>query len=94
MTYAAVVRSEGFTPPSPADFDLPSIGGGDETFTMFGQEFVLGITKPMLQLVLAAVIVFVIFWAASRWLMLPSLARLSHSSSSRSCWLIAIRSIL
>jgi F-type H+-transporting ATPase subunit a len=61
-----VVRSEGFTPPSPADFDLPSIGGGDETFTMFGQEFVLGITKPMLQLVLAAVIVFVIFWAASR----------------------------
>ena len=66
MTYAAVVRSEGFTPPSPADFDLPAIGGGHETFTMFGQEFVLGVTKPMLQLVLAAVIVFVLFWAASR----------------------------
>ncbi|MVQ47755.1 F0F1 ATP synthase subunit A [Nocardioides sp. MAH-18] len=33
---------------------------------MFGQEFVLGVTKPMLQLVLAAVIVFALFWAASR----------------------------
>ncbi len=66
MTYAAVVRDEGFKPPSPADFDLPAIGGGHETFTMFGQEFVLGVTKPMLQIVLAAVLVFVFFWAAAR----------------------------
>ncbi len=35
-----------------------------------------------------------IFLAASRWLMLPSLARFSQSRSSRSSWLIAIRSIL
>lgn len=70
MTFAAfVVRSEdvdGFVPPGPADFDLPAIGGGHDTFTMFGQEFVLGVTKPMLQLVLAAVVVFFFFWAASR----------------------------
>ena len=67
MTYAAaVVRAEGFTPPGPGDFDLPAIGGGHETFQMFGQSFVLGVTKPMLQIVLAAVIVFVFFWAASR----------------------------
>ena len=67
MTYAAaVVRSDGFTPPGPSDFDLPSIGGGNETFGMFGQEFVLGVTKPMLQIVLAAIVVFAFFWAASR----------------------------
>lgn len=67
MTYAAaVVRSDGFTPPGPGDFDLPAIGGGDDTFEMFGQTFVLGVTKPMLQIVLAAVIVFVFFYLASR----------------------------
>ena len=65
MTYAAVVRSEGFTPPGPADFDLPPIGAGS-TFDMFGQTFQLGVTKPMLQLVLAAGLVFVFFWMASR----------------------------
>lgn len=67
MTYAAaVVRSDGFTPPGPSDFDLPAIGGGHDTFTMFGQEFVLGVTKPMLQIVLAGILVFWFFWAASR----------------------------
>ena len=35
-----------------------------------------------------------IFWAASRWLILPSWARFSQSNQSRSSWLIAIRSIL
>lgn len=53
MSYAAhVVRTEGFTPPGPADFDLPAIA--------------LGVTKPMVQLALAAVLVFVVFYAASR----------------------------
>jgi F-type H+-transporting ATPase subunit a len=67
VTYAAaVVRSDGFTPPGPSDFDLPAIGGGTETFEMFGQTFVLGVTKPMLQIVLAAVLVFGFFWVASR----------------------------
>lgn len=67
MTYAAaVVRADGFTPPGPGDFNLPAIGGGHDTFEMFGQSFVLGVTKPMLQIVLAAVVVFVFFWAASR----------------------------
>jgi F-type H+-transporting ATPase subunit a len=61
------IRAEGggFTPPSPADFDLPAIGGGG-TFTMFGQEFVAGVTKPMLQVVLAGVLVFAFFYLASR----------------------------
>jgi F-type H+-transporting ATPase subunit a len=66
---AAIVVSaaegEGFTPPGPADFNLPAVGG-DSTFTMFGQEFVLGVTKPMLQVVLAAVLVFAFFYLAAR----------------------------
>jgi len=67
VTYAAaVVRSDGFTPPGPGDFDLPAVGGGGETFELFGQSFVLGLTKPMLQLVLAAVVVFGFFYVASR----------------------------
>ncbi len=68
MNDAAMVVSaagEGFTPPGPADFDLPPIGGGSH-FTMFGQEFVLGVTKPMLQVVLAAVLVFAFFYLAAR----------------------------
>jgi F-type H+-transporting ATPase subunit a len=73
---AVVVRTaegEGFTPPGPADFDLPAIGGGDSTFTMFGQEFVLGVTKPMLQVVLAGIVVFAFFYmAARRRAMVPS----------------------
>lgn len=65
MNVAAVVRSaDGFTPPGPADFDLPAIGGGS-TVDFLGQEAVLGVTKPMLQLVLAAVLVFVFFRMAS-----------------------------
>jgi len=35
-----------------------------------------------------------IFSAASRWVIFLSLALFNHSSLSRSCWLIAIRSIL
>ncbi len=60
------VEEDTFTPPSPADFDLPPVGGELGTFQMFGQEWVVGVTKPMLQIVLAAVLVFVIFYAASR----------------------------
>jgi F-type H+-transporting ATPase subunit a len=70
VTFAAsVVRTaegDGFTPPGPHDFDLPAIGGGHDTFEMFGQSFVLGVTKPMLQLVLAAILVFAFFYAAAR----------------------------
>lgn len=58
------IRME-FTPPGPADFDLPPVGGGS-TFEFMGQEMVLGVTKPMLQLVLAAVLVFGFFYLASR----------------------------
>lgn len=65
FTGTMVNRAEGFTPPSPGDFNLPPIGP-DKTFEMFGQTFYLGVTKPMLQLVLAAVLVFVFFYAAAR----------------------------
>jgi F-type H+-transporting ATPase subunit a len=55
----------GFTPPGPGDFNLPPIGGGS-TFEFLGQEMYLGVTKPMLQLVLAAVVVFWFFHAAAK----------------------------
>ncbi|WP_426245189.1 F0F1 ATP synthase subunit A [Nocardioides sp. LHG3406-4] len=54
-----------FTPPGPGDFNLPPIGA-DKTFGFMGETMYLGVTKPMLQLVLAAAIVFVFFYVASR----------------------------
>ena len=56
-----LASGEEFTPPGPADFNLPPIFGGDATFSMFGQEFYYGVTKPMLQIVVAGVLVFVFF---------------------------------
>ncbi|MEZ5097271.1 MAG: F0F1 ATP synthase subunit A [Nocardioides sp.] len=50
------VTEGGFEAPGPAEFDLPA------AFHLGG----LGVTKPMLQLVLAAVLVFWFFWAAAR----------------------------
>jgi F-type H+-transporting ATPase subunit a len=55
---------ESFTPPGPEDFNLPPVGP-HSTFTFMGQEMYLGVTKPMIQLVLAAVLVFVFFRAAA-----------------------------
>jgi F-type H+-transporting ATPase subunit a len=49
---SASIQAEGFTPPGPADFELPAIA--------------LGVTKPMVLIVLAAAIVFVVLYAASR----------------------------
>jgi F-type H+-transporting ATPase subunit a len=60
-----VVRAEGFTPPGPGEFDLPPLGA-DRTFELFGQSFYLGVTKPMLQIVVAAVLVFAFFYLAAR----------------------------
>ena len=66
VTGTTVIRaSEEFAPPGPADFDLPAVGPHG-TFELFGQSFVLGVTKPMLQIVLAAVLVFAFFYVASR----------------------------
>ena len=56
----------GFTPPGPGEFNLPPIGGGHETFDFMGQSHYIGFTKPMLQLVLAAVLVFGLFYVAAR----------------------------
>lgn len=59
------IRAEGFTPPGPGDFNLPPLGA-DKTFEWLGQTHYLGVTKPMLQLVLAAVLVFGFFFVATR----------------------------
>ena len=57
--------SESFTPPGPGDFNLPPIGP-DRTFDFLGQQMYLGVTKPMIQVVLAGVLVFAFFYLASR----------------------------
>ena len=57
--------SESFTPPGPGDFNLPPIGP-DRTFDFLGQEMYLGVTKPMLQAVLAGVLVFAFLYLALR----------------------------
>jgi F-type H+-transporting ATPase subunit a len=68
----SLVRAEGFTPPGPGDFNLPPIGP-DKTFEFLGQQMYLGVTKPILQLILAAVLLFVFFRAASaKRAMVPS----------------------
>lgn len=66
MSSVIIRADEPFTPPGPADFDLPPIGGSFGSFELFGQTWELGITKPMLQVVLAGILVFVLFYAASR----------------------------
>ena len=62
---AAPSAEEGFTPPGPGDFNLPPVGPSD-TFEFLGQTMYLGVTKPMIQLVLAAVLVFWFFYAAAK----------------------------
>lgn len=63
-TNVARAEGEGFTPPGPGDFNLPPIGP-DSSFEFLGQHMYAGVTKPMLQLVLAAVLVYLFFRAAS-----------------------------
>jgi F-type H+-transporting ATPase subunit a len=60
-----LASGEGFVPPGPGDFNLPPVVG-EGSFDFGGQEMYLGVTKPMLQLVLAAVLVFGFFYLASR----------------------------
>jgi F-type H+-transporting ATPase subunit a len=57
--------SESFTPPGPGDFNLPPIGP-DRTFEFLGQHMYLGVTKPMIQVVLAGVLVFAFLYLAAR----------------------------
>jgi F-type H+-transporting ATPase subunit a len=64
LTTMLVARSEEYTPPGPGDFNLPPIGP-DHTFTFLGQEMYLGVTKPMLMIVVSAVLIFVFFRAAA-----------------------------
>lgn len=67
----SLIRAEGgdgFNAPGPSDFNLPPAvpWGGDSTFQFLGETHTLGVTKPMIQLVLAAVIVFVVFYYAAK----------------------------
>ena len=66
-TAASRVRAQGeeFHPPGPADFNLPPLGP-DNTFEFLGQTMYMGVTKPMLQLVLAGGLVFWFFYAAAK----------------------------
>jgi F-type H+-transporting ATPase subunit a len=67
ISHLAVMASGGgdFVPPGPRDFNLPPVVG-NSTFNFAGEEMYLGVTKPMLQLVLAAVLIFGFFRLASR----------------------------
>jgi len=57
-------RGEEFTPPGPGDFNLPPVGP-DKTFEFLGETMYLGVTKPIIMLVLSAILIFVFFRAAS-----------------------------
>ncbi len=74
---AAAVRTEEFVPPGPGDFKLPPVPGFDGgKFDFLGQEMQLAVTKPMLQLVLGAVLVFVVFrYAIKPQAMVPGRAQ-------------------
>ena len=58
------VASEGFTPPGPGDFNLPPVGP-DNTLQFLGEAHYIGVTKPIIQLVLSAVLIFWFFRVAS-----------------------------
>jgi F-type H+-transporting ATPase subunit a len=62
---AAPTAEEEFTPPGPGDFNLPPIGPHSE-FEFLGQTMYLGVTKPMIQIVLAAALVFWFLYAAAK----------------------------
>lgn len=63
------IRVEGFTPPGPADFNLPPLGHTKDsapTFEFLNQTFFAGVTKPMLQLALSVILIAGFFYLASR----------------------------
>jgi F-type H+-transporting ATPase subunit a len=62
---AAAPSAAEFTPPGPGDFNLPPVGPHGE-FEFLGQTMYLGVTKPMIQIVLAAALVFWFLYAASK----------------------------
>lgn len=68
MSLAMGFATEPFEPPGPADFNLPPIGGdsNSSTFDFLGQANYIGVTKPMVQLVLVAILVFALFYVAGR----------------------------
>jgi F-type H+-transporting ATPase subunit a len=65
MPQSGIRAGEEFHAPGPADFDLPPVGGSD-TFELIGQHWELGVTKPMIQLVVVATFVFGFLFLAAR----------------------------
>jgi len=59
-----IAAGEAFTPPGPGDFNLPPVGP-DKTFEFLGETMYLGVTKPIIMIVLSAVLIFVFFRLAS-----------------------------
>ncbi|CUR55976.1 ATP synthase, subunit a, F0 sector [metagenome] len=77
-----VATSEGFTPPGPGDFDLPPVGGSGGTIEYLGQTFQLGVTKPMLQIIVVAIFVFgFLFLAARKRSLVPGRLQFSGESA-------------
>ena len=75
-----LVHAEGFTPPGPGDFNLPPVGPHG-TFEFLGQTMYAGVTKPMIQIVLAAVLLYLFFRAASaKRAMVPSRTQFAGES--------------
>ncbi|MEX0428970.1 F0F1 ATP synthase subunit A [Nocardioides sp. DS6] len=66
MSAISMVHAESYTPPGPGEFDLPGIGSGGKTFDFLGQHMAAGVTKPMIDIVIVAIVIFVLFAAASR----------------------------
>ncbi len=65
MSLIPMTSGEGFNAPGPADFNLPPIGPHTE-FGFLGETMYLGVTKPMVQLLLSVVLIFGFFYLASR----------------------------
>jgi F-type H+-transporting ATPase subunit a len=77
-----LASGEEFAPPGPADFDLPAIFGDAEAATLLGMETWSGVTKPMIQLVVAAVLVFVFFkMAIGKQAMVPGRLQFAGESA-------------
>lgn len=73
---SAAIRTEGFTPPGPGDFNLPPVGYTQEnapTFEFLGETMYAGVTKPMLLLGLSVIVAFTfLFYSIRQRSMVPS----------------------
>lgn len=54
---SAAIRTEGFVPPGPGDFNLPPFGP-DKTFEFMGATHYIGVTKPIVLLAISVIVAF------------------------------------